>query len=680
MKRVMVVAALLVVLAAAVPAAAQTTVFINEIHYDNAGTDAGEAIEIAGPAGTDLTGWSVVLYNGNGGGVYDTTPLGGTIADICGGFGVVDVTYPSNGIQNGSPDGIALVDAGNAVVQFLSYEGSFTAVGGPADGLTSTDIGVAEDSDTAIGDSLQLTGTGTAYEDFTWASPTANSFGACNPGQAFASAPTDPVINEFVANHTGTDTFEFIEVSGNAVTDYSAWTVLQIEGDGSGAGTIDDLFPVGVTNGDGLWYTGFLNSRIENGSLTLLLVEGFSGSLGNDLDTDNDGVIDHSPWIRIGDSLAVDDGSTGDISYSPVILTAGFDGGSFAVGGASRIPNGTDTDSVGDWVRNDFNGEGLPGFVGTPEVGQALNTPEQINEVYTVPADLVINEIDYDQPGTDAAEFIEIKNEGTTAVDLSAYTLELVNGTGGGASVYNTIALPAVDLAPGDYFVICANADTVFNCDLDASPDTNFIQNGAPDAVALWQGATLIDTVSYEGDTGSPFTEGSGSGLEDSGAADTDFLGISRFPDGIDTDQNNADLSPRCITPGAANGADASGCFAPGPPTLVINEIDYDQPSTDAAEFIEIKNAGSSPVNLDGISLELVNGNGTVIYQTFALPAVALAPGDYFVVCANAATVLNCDLDVTPETNLIQNGAPDAVALTRSGAVIDTVSYEGDTG
>jgi hypothetical protein len=39
------------------------SVFINEIHYDNAGTDTGEAIEIAGPAGTDLTGWrSVGVY------------------------------------------------------------------------------------------------------------------------------------------------------------------------------------------------------------------------------------------------------------------------------------------------------------------------------------------------------------------------------------------------------------------------------------------------------------------------------------------------------------------------------------------------------------------------------------------------------------------------------------------
>ena len=33
------------------------TAFINEIHYDNTGKDTGEAIEIAGPAGTNLSGW-----------------------------------------------------------------------------------------------------------------------------------------------------------------------------------------------------------------------------------------------------------------------------------------------------------------------------------------------------------------------------------------------------------------------------------------------------------------------------------------------------------------------------------------------------------------------------------------------------------------------------------------------
>ena len=42
-------------------------VFVNELHYDNAGADEGEFFEIVGPAGTDLTGWSVELYNGSNG-------------------------------------------------------------------------------------------------------------------------------------------------------------------------------------------------------------------------------------------------------------------------------------------------------------------------------------------------------------------------------------------------------------------------------------------------------------------------------------------------------------------------------------------------------------------------------------------------------------------------------------
>ena len=48
------------------------SVRIAEFHYDNTGTDAGEAIEISAPAGTDLSGWEVVLYNGNNGAAYDT--------------------------------------------------------------------------------------------------------------------------------------------------------------------------------------------------------------------------------------------------------------------------------------------------------------------------------------------------------------------------------------------------------------------------------------------------------------------------------------------------------------------------------------------------------------------------------------------------------------------------------
>ncbi len=71
-------AALLLVLAVPVHAA-PTSVFFNEFHYDNTGTDTGEFIEIAGPAGTDLTGWSITLYNGANGLTYNTVALSGLL-------------------------------------------------------------------------------------------------------------------------------------------------------------------------------------------------------------------------------------------------------------------------------------------------------------------------------------------------------------------------------------------------------------------------------------------------------------------------------------------------------------------------------------------------------------------------------------------------------------------------
>jgi len=53
---------------------------------------------------------------------------------------------------------------------------------------------------------------------------------------------------------------------------------------------------------------------------------------------------------------------------------------------------------------------------------------------------------------------------------------------------------------------------------------------------------------------------------------------------------------------------------------LVINELDYDQPSIDDAEFIEIMNTGTSSVNLNGYALQMVNG-GTAVYKIINLPA-----------------------------------------------------------
>lgn len=229
-------------------AAAGSPVFINEIHYDNTSSDVGEAFEIAGPAGTDLSGWSVLFYNGSNGGLYGTTALSGIVPDQGAGFGTV--SFARSGIQNGAPDGLALIDDGLAVIQFLSYEGSLTATDGPAAGQSSTDIGVSEPGTTPVGDSLQLSGTGTMSGDFTWNAAQPNTFGAVNTGQTFASGsgpfPGDLVITEVMQNPSvvGDGSGEWFEVQNVSGSDINidGWTISDSDNDShliSNGGTLN---------------------------------------------------------------------------------------------------------------------------------------------------------------------------------------------------------------------------------------------------------------------------------------------------------------------------------------------------------------------------------------------------------------------------------------------------------
>ena len=164
-------------------ASTTTSVWINEFHYDNIGSDTGEFIEVGCNSTIDLTGYKVVRYNGNNGASYGTDILSGVCAPPSQ-FIVID--YPSNGLQNGAPDGIALVDATDQVIEFISYEGSFVATDGVAVGVTSVDIGISETSSTAAGTSLQLTGTGCNKSDFTWIKDVSETKLSTNQGQTIS--------------------------------------------------------------------------------------------------------------------------------------------------------------------------------------------------------------------------------------------------------------------------------------------------------------------------------------------------------------------------------------------------------------------------------------------------------------------------------------------------------------
>ncbi len=153
------------------------TVWINEINYDDVGADTNEYVEVAGPAGTDLSNYQVLLYDGPAGDIINTYDLSGLIDDEGCGFGAV--AFPVSGAQNGT-DGVALADVTGGtttLVQFLSYEGTLTGTDGPANGVLSIDIGTQTPPDT-----LQLSGTGEAYADFMWSTNTASQ-GDLNIGQ-----------------------------------------------------------------------------------------------------------------------------------------------------------------------------------------------------------------------------------------------------------------------------------------------------------------------------------------------------------------------------------------------------------------------------------------------------------------------------------------------------------------
>jgi uncharacterized protein len=160
---------------------------LNEVHYDNTGSDIGEFIEVRTTAGGDASGLVVELYNGSGGAVYGTLTTATATVTTDGTYDYYVWNLPANGLQNGSPDGITLSNGGT-LVEFLSYEGTFTAVGGAAAGTVSTSIGVAEAGTDAPGFSLQRN------QDGTWRAPEASTAGVANEG--IVVPPTELLISE----------------------------------------------------------------------------------------------------------------------------------------------------------------------------------------------------------------------------------------------------------------------------------------------------------------------------------------------------------------------------------------------------------------------------------------------------------------------------------------------------
>ncbi|MGE0870509.1 MAG: thrombospondin type 3 repeat-containing protein [Kofleriaceae bacterium] len=146
------------------------------------------------------------------------------------------------------------------------------------------------------------------------------------------------------------------------------------------------------------------------------------------------------------------------------------------------------------------------------------------------------------------------------------------------------------------------------------------------------------------------------------------------------TDASEMGTATLTATFGAST-SHASVTVSTGANHLVINEVDYDQIGSDNAEFIEIYNPSGSAISLAGKQLLLINGSGSVIYDTITLGTGSIPSHGYLVIAGANVTVMSPAVKLDPgwTSDRIQNGAPDGIALidTTTHTLIDAISYEG---
>ncbi len=164
-------------------------------------------------------------------------------------------------------------------------------------------------------------------------------------------------------------------------------------------------------------------------------------------------------------------------------------------------------------------------------------------------ARLVINEIDYDQPGTDLGEFVEVYNAGNADADLTNVTLKHYDGAGGLLISY---PLNIGDgILPRGERIVVGHAAILASLPVGTKSSLLTVNlNNVAAGVGVYDGVDLLDSVSWEQPWGGipGITEGTELPA-DAGTADS----WQRFPDGKDTDDNAADFHLASPQPGLPN-------------------------------------------------------------------------------------------------------------------------------
>lgn len=277
-------------------------------------------------------------------------------------------------------------------------------------------------------------------------------------------------------------------------------------------------------------------------------------------------------------TLSTDD--PGELSVPPsVTIPAGAASATVTVGAVD--------DSAADGTQTPAVTATAPGFV---DATIRIDVNDDGDEAVIV----WINEIDPDQAGADAAEFVELYDGGRGNTPLDGLLLVFFNGGNSSDASYLTIDLNGFSTDASGFFVV--GSDGVPGAGLSLGGTA--IQNGGPagDAVALYRDSVmnfpmdtpptdtnLVDAVIYNG-VDDLLAFALGVTPEDAAPSDSEDEAIARVPDG-GTPRDSSNFVTQAPTPGASNGV--SGYAAWAAANGVAGEPEDDDDRDGAANIIE---------------------------------------------------------------------------------------------